>query len=77
MNEVTAPVIATTLVLVAVFIPVAVMGGITGSLVSAICHNGRRFGLLLIGKCLNPKPRTLFTAAQKATTFPRFAGQVF
>ena len=32
MEEVTAPVIATTLVLVAVFIPVAVMGGITGSL---------------------------------------------
>jgi HAE1 family hydrophobic/amphiphilic exporter-1 len=32
MNEVTAPVIATTLVLVAVFIPVAVMGGITGKL---------------------------------------------
>lgn len=32
MDEVTAPVIATTLVLVAVFIPVAVMGGITGRL---------------------------------------------
>ena len=32
MDEVTAPVIATTLVLVAVFIPVAAMGGITGSL---------------------------------------------
>ncbi len=32
MNEVTAPIIATTLVLVAVFIPVAVMGGITGRL---------------------------------------------
>ena len=32
MNEVTAPVIATTLVLVAVFIPVAVMGGISGRL---------------------------------------------
>ena len=32
MNEVTAPVIATTLVLVAVFLPVAAMGGITGSL---------------------------------------------
>ena len=32
MEEVTAPVIATTLVLVAVFIPVAIMGGITGSL---------------------------------------------
>ncbi len=32
MKEVTAPVIATTLVLVAVFIPVSVMGGITGSL---------------------------------------------
>jgi len=32
MNEVTAPVIATTLVLVAVFLPVAVMGGITGRL---------------------------------------------
>ena len=32
MNEVSAPVIATTLVLVAVFIPVAAMGGITGSL---------------------------------------------
>jgi len=32
MNDVTAPVIATTLVLVAVFIPVAVMGGITGRL---------------------------------------------
>ena len=32
MEEVTAPVVATTLVLVAVFIPVAVMGGITGSL---------------------------------------------
>ncbi|MBW1840190.1 MAG: efflux RND transporter permease subunit [Deltaproteobacteria bacterium] len=32
MSEVTAPVIATTLVLVAVFIPVAVMGGITGRL---------------------------------------------
>ena len=32
MKEVTAPVIATTLVLVAVFIPVAVMGGITGRL---------------------------------------------
>lgn len=30
MKEVTAPVIATTLVLVAVFIPVAAMGGITG-----------------------------------------------
>ncbi|MCK5710833.1 MAG: efflux RND transporter permease subunit, partial [Deltaproteobacteria bacterium] len=32
MSEVTAPVIATTLVLVAVFIPVAVMAGITGRL---------------------------------------------
>jgi len=32
MNEVTAPVIATTLVLVAVFIPVAAMSGITGLL---------------------------------------------
>ena len=32
MREVTAPIIATTLVLVAVFIPVAVMGGITGAL---------------------------------------------
>ncbi len=32
MHEVTAPVIATTLVMVAVFIPVAVMEGITGSL---------------------------------------------
>lgn len=32
MKEVTAPVIATTLVMVAIFIPVAVMGGITGSL---------------------------------------------
>ncbi|MBW2708050.1 MAG: efflux RND transporter permease subunit [Deltaproteobacteria bacterium] len=32
MDEVTAPVIATTLVLVSVFIPVAIMGGITGSL---------------------------------------------
>ena len=32
MKEVTAPVIATTLVLVAVFLPVASMGGITGSL---------------------------------------------
>ena len=32
MKQVTAPVIATTLVLVAVFVPVAIMGGITGSL---------------------------------------------
>jgi len=32
MKEVTAPIIATTLVLVAVFLPVASMGGITGSL---------------------------------------------
>ncbi|MHC4361453.1 MAG: efflux RND transporter permease subunit [Planctomycetota bacterium] len=32
MREVTAPVIATTLVLVAVFVPVAAMGGITGRL---------------------------------------------
>ena len=32
MKEVTAPIIATTLVLVAVFIPVAAMGGITGLL---------------------------------------------
>lgn len=32
MDEVTAPVVATTLVLVGVFIPVAVMGGITGRL---------------------------------------------
>ncbi|MDD9303068.1 MAG: efflux RND transporter permease subunit [Desulfobacter sp.] len=32
MKEVTAPVIATTLVLVAVFLPVAIMGGITGRL---------------------------------------------
>ncbi|QGY40205.1 multidrug efflux RND transporter permease subunit [Pseudodesulfovibrio cashew] len=32
MNEVTGPVIASTLVLVAVFIPVAFMGGITGQL---------------------------------------------
>ncbi len=32
MKEVTAPVIATTLVMVAIFIPVAVMGGITGLL---------------------------------------------
>jgi len=32
MTEVTAPVIATTLVLVAVFLPVAAMGGITGRL---------------------------------------------
>ncbi len=32
MSEVTAPVIATTLVLIAVFVPVAAMGGITGRL---------------------------------------------
>lgn len=32
MKEVTAPIIATTLVLIAVFVPVAVMEGITGSL---------------------------------------------
>jgi HAE1 family hydrophobic/amphiphilic exporter-1 len=32
MKEVTAPVIATTMVMVAIFIPVAVMGGITGRL---------------------------------------------
>lgn len=32
MGEVTAPVIATTLVLIAVFVPVAAMGGITGRL---------------------------------------------
>ncbi|MBC2715202.1 MAG: multidrug efflux RND transporter permease subunit [Desulfobacteraceae bacterium] len=32
MEEVTAPVIATTLVLIAVFVPVAAMGGITGRL---------------------------------------------
>jgi hydrophobe/amphiphile efflux-1 (HAE1) family protein len=32
MQEVTAPIIATTLVMVAIFIPVAVMGGITGLL---------------------------------------------
>ena len=32
MREVTAPIVATTLVLVAVFIPVAAMGGITGRL---------------------------------------------
>jgi HAE1 family hydrophobic/amphiphilic exporter-1 len=32
MSEVTAPVIATTLVLVAVFVPVAAMGGVTGRL---------------------------------------------
>jgi HAE1 family hydrophobic/amphiphilic exporter-1 len=32
MSEVTAPVIATTLVLIAVFLPVAAMGGITGRL---------------------------------------------
>jgi HAE1 family hydrophobic/amphiphilic exporter-1 len=32
MNEVTAPVIATSLVLIAVFVPVAAMGGITGRL---------------------------------------------
>jgi HAE1 family hydrophobic/amphiphilic exporter-1 len=32
MKEVTAPIIATTLVLIAVFVPVAAMGGITGSL---------------------------------------------
>ncbi len=32
MDEVTAPVIATTLVLIAVFVPVAMMDGITGSL---------------------------------------------
>jgi len=32
MKEVTAPIIATTLVMVAIFIPVAVMGGITGLL---------------------------------------------
>ncbi len=32
MKEVTAPIIATTLVMVAIFIPVAVMGGITGRL---------------------------------------------
>ncbi|MGB5987436.1 MAG: efflux RND transporter permease subunit [Desulfobacterales bacterium] len=32
MQEVTAPIVATTLVMVAVFIPVAVMGGITGRL---------------------------------------------
>ena len=32
MKEVTAPVIATTLVLIAVFVPVAAMGGITGQL---------------------------------------------
>ena len=44
MQEVTGPVIAIVLVLCAVFIPVAFLGGLTGQNVQAIRHHHRHVG---------------------------------
>ena len=40
MNEITAPIIAITLVLLSVFVPVAFIPGIIGRIVPAVCRRG-------------------------------------
>ncbi len=44
MKEVTGPIIATTAVLMAVFVPVAFIPGVTGQPLQPVCADGRDFG---------------------------------
>ncbi len=60
MRKVTAPVIATTLVLIAVFIPVAGMVGITGLLLSAVCHHHSCIGDCFINQRAYTESRFVF-----------------
>ena len=46
MKEVSGPVVAIALILAAVFVPVAFMGGITGLFVSAICNHNCYLGFI-------------------------------
>ena len=77
MAKVTAPVIATTLVLIAVFIPVAGMAGITGRFVSTVCYNHRRVCNSIIRKCLDIKPGPMFNSTKKTRTIWRTIRLVF
>ena len=72
MSEVTAPVIATTLVLIAVFIPVAAMGGITGKLYQQFAITVAVSVLFSSSiNALTLQPRLMCTvAARKAKALP-------
>jgi HAE1 family hydrophobic/amphiphilic exporter-1 len=72
MKEVTAPVIATTLVMVAIFIPVAVHGRHHRPAVSAVCHHrGRLGGLFLLNALtLSPALCSLLLRKQKPMRGP-------
>ena len=83
MQEVTGPVIATTLVLLAVFVPTAMMGGITGRLYSQFALtiatatvissiNALTLSPALCGVLLRPSPKKrglLFTAFNRGMDF--------
>ena len=66
MRKVTAPVIATTLVLVAVFIPVAGMAGITGLLYPAICNYDCSISIGFICECVDFKPCVMLSTFEGA-----------
>ncbi len=77
MKEVTAPVIATTLVLVAVFIPVSVMGGITGSLYKQFAITVAVSVCFSSINALTLSPALCSLLLRKQTPYPGLMGKFF
>ena len=71
MKEVSGPVVAIGLVLCAVFVPVAFMGGVTGQLYKPVRPHHRRRGGLLRHQRADAQPRVVRDAAQKTDARPR------
>jgi len=61
MKEVSGPIVATSLSLIAVFVPVAMMGGITGRLYQQFAITS-----YFLHQCLNPEPGTECIAVKTA-----------
>ena len=68
MKEVSGPVVAIALVLCAVFVPVAFMGGVTGRALSAVCHHHRGVRDVLRDQRAHAQPGALRHAAARADT---------
>jgi hydrophobe/amphiphile efflux-1 (HAE1) family protein len=77
MSEVTAPVIATTLVVVAVFIPVAAMGGITGALYQQFAITVAVSVVFSSINALSLSPALCSLLLRKSTPYRGVMGKVF
>ena len=77
MAKVTAPIIATTLVLVAVFVPVAGMAGITGNLISTICDYNCSFSAGFFSERAYLESGIVFDIIEGAQTLQRTLRLVF